>query len=148
MVGYDSAQDQLLMHDPALEDGAYRRLDRQELYATWPLAHATGRSTIIRFRLDPGELKAPTPGPGTNPADLAQHVMRHQTLLPHRGFTVLVEEPFVVIGDGGEDVGLNYAQARYLCPTCKSRTFCARSSGGSTRRRRRTRRDTRRSRRS
>ncbi len=103
VVGYDASRDRVLMHDPALEEGAYRPWDRRELYDLWPLAHAPGRSTIIRFRLDPGALGEPAPEEGVARAELAQHVMELHSKLPHSGFTTVIEDPFVVIGDGGEE---------------------------------------------
>ncbi len=103
VVGYDAGADQVLMHDPAVDEGAYLRWSRTELYRIWPLAHAEGRSTIIRLRLEPASLKAPAPEEGVPRADLVQHVMKQHAKLPHGNFSTVIERPFVVIGDGGEE---------------------------------------------
>lgn len=100
VLGYDADLDQIVYSDPALDNGAYLRMPRKRFLSLWPLKYDRDRWTIIRMALDAKELKAPPRSPGFSPADYAQHVMRLRARLP-RGFSVVVEPPFVVVGDGG-----------------------------------------------
>jgi hypothetical protein len=54
---------------------------------------------VIRFRLEPGELREPLPQTRRHsPADFAQHVRQLRPAVPS-GFTIVIEPPFVVLGD-------------------------------------------------
>jgi Peptidase_C39 like family len=99
VVGYDAATDEVLYHEPAEENGAYRRMSRALLYRLWPLKYDPARWTVIRFPLEPGTLRDTPRAPGFSPAAYAQHVMGLRKKLPP-GFTVVIEPPFVVTGDG------------------------------------------------
>ncbi len=103
VLGYDATADAVVFHDPAVADGAYRRLPRAKFLSLWPLLGG-GKATLIRLRLAPGEL-APEPPPTATftPADFAQHVMRLKKKIPGRDFTLIVEPPFVVLGDNSPD---------------------------------------------
>jgi hypothetical protein len=103
VVGYDAEKDEVLHHDPAVKSGAYRRLSRETFLSLWPMGTRGGERSVIRLRMAPGEKLAdpPKPRPGerfTN-ADYAQHVRALKEKLPHPAFTIVVEPPFVVIGD-------------------------------------------------
>ncbi|MBW2522703.1 MAG: C39 family peptidase [Deltaproteobacteria bacterium] len=99
VLGYDADTKEVLYHEPAESDGAYRRMKLEAFLALWPLKYERSRWTVIRFRLEPGELREPPPHDGNHsPADFAQHVMKLQRGLPP-GFTIVVEPPFVVLGD-------------------------------------------------
>jgi hypothetical protein len=98
VLGYDAERDEIIYHDPALDQGAYLRMTRERLLALWPLQYTPERWTVIRLRLEPGTLRDPLPRRGRGPAELAQHVRRLRSTLPE-SFSVVVEPPFVVIGD-------------------------------------------------
>ena len=98
--GYDAERDEVLYHEPAEGDGAYRRMPRARLLKLWPLKYQAQRWTVVRLRLAPGELSAPRRFASYTPAQFAQHVMKLRRTLP-AGFEVLIEPPFVVLGDGG-----------------------------------------------
>ena len=98
VVGYDAATDEIVYQEPAEDGGGYRRMARATLFRRWPLPYRDDRWTVIRFRLEPGELRTPPPRAGISPAALAQHMMELKKRVP-RGFTVVIEPPFVVIGD-------------------------------------------------
>ena len=76
-------------------------MPRARFLSLWPLKYETQRWTVIRLALDGDKLRAPTRTPGFSAADYAQHVMRLRARLP-RGFSIVVEPPFVVVGDGGQ----------------------------------------------
>ena len=102
ILGYDPATDEVVYHEPAERDGAYRRMARRTLLELWPLKYERDRWTVIRFRLDADEISAPSAPAGHSPADFAQHVMKLRKRLPP-GFTVVVEPPFVVVGNDSPD---------------------------------------------
>ena len=97
VLGYDAASDSILYHEPAEEDGAYRRMSREHFLSLWPLKGDRGW-TVIRLRLELRALEYGEVSTERTAADYAQHVMTLRPSLPP-GFTVVVEPPFVVIGD-------------------------------------------------
>jgi len=97
VLGYDPVTDELLYHEPAEDDGAWQRMNRPKFQQLWPL-HGREDWTLIRLRLDPKELRPPIRTEQHSAGDFAQHVRALQSLLPD-GFTVVVEPPFVVVGD-------------------------------------------------
>jgi len=104
IVGYDAESDEVFYHEPAEDRGKYRRMSRLMLTKLWPLKYDTRRWTIIRMPLrgvEPrfgGAASVPEDGEFTN-ADYAQHIMQLKRNLPHRDFHIVLQEPFVVIGD-------------------------------------------------
>jgi hypothetical protein len=104
VLGYDGARDEVIYNEPAEDAGAYRRMPRAQFLGLWPLKYAEDRWTVIRLRLDPKRLDqasaAPAAPSGPSPSAYAQHVLELRRRIG-RGFTVRIEPPFVVIGDGG-----------------------------------------------
>jgi hypothetical protein len=99
ILGYDPNADEVIYHEPAERNGAYRRMDRTQLLALWPLKYSKSEWLAIRMRLDPGSISLPTTeNRSFTSADYAQHIMRLKPSVP-LGFTVVLEKPFVVIGD-------------------------------------------------
>jgi len=109
VLGYDAADDQVIYHEPAETNGAYRRMSRERFLSLWPLKYKPDRWTVIRLRLKPTELKRPEPGGGFSPADFCQHMIRLRKKIPNEGFTVVIEPPFVVIGDQQPEVVRRWA---------------------------------------
>lgn len=103
ITGYDAATDEVVYHEPAEDHGANRRMPRSRFLSLWPLKYGAERWTVIRLRLEPGQLAPPPPRPEHTPADFAQHVMELKARLP-RGLSVVVESPFVVVGDERPEV--------------------------------------------
>jgi hypothetical protein len=99
VLGYDAEQDELIYHEPAEPDGAHRRMSRDDFIDLWPLRDRRGRRVVVRIRLEQGALEYGDPSSSFSAADFAQHVIRLRPRVP-AGFTMLVEKPFVVIGDG------------------------------------------------
>ena len=104
VLGYDAATDEVVYHEPAEPAGAYLRMGRERFLQLWPLKYSKDEWTVIRFRLQPDGIEAQESGPGFTAADYAQHVMELRKLLPPEGFTVVLEPPFVVIGDEEPDI--------------------------------------------
>ncbi|HEX3997376.1 MAG TPA: C39 family peptidase [Pirellulales bacterium] len=104
VLGYDSATDEVIYNEPAEEHGAYRRMPRTMFLKLWPLGSADHSLFVVRIRLEGDKLlDAPPPARGERPktpADFAQHILRLKRSLPTDGrFTVVIQSPFVVIGD-------------------------------------------------
>jgi hypothetical protein len=105
VLGYDAARDEVVYHEPAEDDGAYRRMPRTLFLKLWPLKYNAETWTVIRMRMAPRDLSLAAPAPprpGFSPAAFAQHVMALKSKIDRLDgrFTVIVEPPFVVIGDG------------------------------------------------
>ena len=100
ILGYDASSDDVLYHEPAESGGAYRRMPRTRLLSLWPLHYERDRWTLIRFRMKLRKFKEPPHHHGFSPAQYAQHIIKLKRKLPP-GFSVIVEPPFVVIGDSG-----------------------------------------------
>jgi hypothetical protein len=102
ILGYDADSGEVVYHEPAVAQGAYQRMKRSEFMSLWPLKYASDSWTVIRFRLAPGSLRDPVATVGHTPADYAQHVRQLSKELPSN-FSLVVEPPFVVLGDGGKE---------------------------------------------
>jgi hypothetical protein len=103
VLGHDAAKDEVIYHEPAAEDGASRRMKRARFLSLWPLKYEAERWTVIRLRLDPKNVEKTAPAArGRTSAAYAQHVLELRKKLAV-GFTVVVEPPFVVVGDGRAD---------------------------------------------
>ena len=99
VLGYDAKSDQMIYHEPAEDRGAYRRMKRDLFLKLWPLKYHPKEWTVIRIRLEPGEIKEAAANVGFTNADYAQHIMKLKRKAPQKGFTIVVQPPFVVIGD-------------------------------------------------
>jgi len=100
VLGYDSRDDTVVYHEPAREDGSYMKMERERFMELWAL-QGQFQWGVIRLRLDPVELEYGDQADNRTKADYAQHVMELREGL-EEGFTVVVEEPFVLISDAHE----------------------------------------------
>jgi hypothetical protein len=107
ILGYDAKRDEVLYHEPAADNGGYKRMKRRTMLSLWPLKYDRKRWTVIRLRLDAKRVSAAKvaqakaaakPAGRFSAADFAQHVRKLRRKLP-KGFSVVVQPPFVVIGD-------------------------------------------------
>ncbi|MBT3376567.1 MAG: hypothetical protein HN742_01505 [Lentisphaerae bacterium] len=100
VVGYDPGKDTVLYHEPAAAEGAYRELALDKFLDAWPLKYKRKRWTIVRLRMEPGTIAERPAIAGFSAADYAQHIMQlREKIGKDSGFTVVVQKPFVVIGD-------------------------------------------------
>jgi hypothetical protein len=99
VLGYDARTDEVVYHEPAEKEGAYRRMARAEFLELWPLKYSDKTWTLVRFRLEAGKLPSAKPAVKLTGADYAQHIHKLRTKLPREGFSIVIEKPFVVIGD-------------------------------------------------
>jgi hypothetical protein len=99
ILGYDAKTDEVLYHEPAEKEGAYRRMARETLLQLWPLKYENQRWTLVRFRLQPEKLIVGKTATTKTNADYAQHVLALKSKLPGDDFSIVIQRPFVVIGD-------------------------------------------------
>lgn len=99
VLGYDATTDEVIYHEPAEAGGAYRRMTRAKFLKLWPLKYAQDTWTLIRMPLRPGRLQQGKASKTFTAADYAQHMMGLKKKLPREGFTVVIQPPFMVIGD-------------------------------------------------
>jgi hypothetical protein len=105
VTGYDADRDEVIYQEPAEADGANRRMSLARFEALWPLPYAKDRWTLVRIPLAPAVLVDPPAEPGFSAADYAQHVLALRESLAAKGLdglSIRIEEPFVVVGDGGD----------------------------------------------
>ena len=99
VLGYDPKTNEVIFHEPAVAKGQYRRMKLALFEKLWPLKGDEGTASLIRLRLAGDKIEdPPARRSGFTPAEFAQHVMAMKKDLP-AGFTVIVEAPFVVVGD-------------------------------------------------
>ena len=111
VVGYDGQADQVLYLEPAESQSSYRRMDRSDFLRLWPLKYKSEAWTVIRLRMKPEHLLRPQKIAGFSDADYAQHVRKLRQKLPGRGFTIVIQKPFVVIGDEAPEVVYSRAKS-------------------------------------
>lgn len=101
VVGYDEKSDEVIYHDPAVDEGAHVRMERQQFFKLWPLKYTADTWTLVRITLDPGKLPTMTAAAANEftAADYAQHIRELRQRLPHDGFSIVIQKPFVVVGD-------------------------------------------------
>ena len=103
VLGYDGESDHVIYHEPAEHNGAYRRMGRQEFLELWPLKYRNDEWSLIRMSLKVEKIALVRPDIGFANADFAQHVMKLKQRIP-QGFTIVIQKPFVVIGNEEPDV--------------------------------------------
>ncbi|BBM88070.1 C39 family peptidase [Candidatus Uabimicrobium amorphum] len=101
VLGYDAKKDTVIYHEPAEKRGAYKRMKRSLFLKLWPLKYKKNYWTLIRMPLVIDSQNLPVKKATTHftKADYAQHILQLKKDLPRGKFTILIEEPFVVIGD-------------------------------------------------
>ncbi|HUS58256.1 MAG TPA: hypothetical protein VM141_06370, partial [Planctomycetota bacterium] len=90
---------EVIYHDPALDAGEYLKMKRPLFLKLWPLKYGDKKRSVIRMRLQPGNIADGPPEHGFSPADFAQHVLALKEKTPLKGFVIVVQPPFVVLGD-------------------------------------------------
>ena len=102
ILGFDPKKNEIIYHEPADADGAYLRMKRKDFLELWPLKYSEETWTIVRIRLERGNIRIEPEPEGFTNADFARHMMELKKKVPATGFTIVLEPPFVVVGDGPE----------------------------------------------
>ena len=98
VLGFDLATGEVIYHEPAQDQGAYKRMPSARFLELWPLKYRKDRWTVIRFAIEPGRIDVGPRPDGLTPAALAQHVMKTKKNIP-AGFATRIAGPFLIIGD-------------------------------------------------
>jgi len=104
VTGYDPAADEVIYNEPAVDNGAGLRMKKELFLKLWPLKTKQDGSMVIRMRCEPKSVTNAVRAAGFTPADYAQHAMTLRKKLAGRPFAMVLEPPFVVIGD--EDIAM------------------------------------------
>ncbi len=99
ILGYDAKTDDVLFHEPAEKTGANRRMPRSQLLSLWPLKYADDEWTLIRMRLNLVKRPVVRKSDVFTDADYCQHILALKEKLPSESFHIVIQRPFVVIGD-------------------------------------------------
>ena len=98
VLGYDTKTNEVIYHEPAEKSGAYHRMKRTKFLGLWPLKYRKDQWLVIHMSLRAGRLSLPKSSGGFTNADYAKHIMKVKPNVP-KGFTIVLQRPFVVIGD-------------------------------------------------
>jgi hypothetical protein len=124
VLGYDAESDEVIYHEPAAENGAYVRIRRTAFLELWPLKYSDDEWTVVRMGLKPDKLDLGKRADGFTNADFAQHVMALKPRVPN-GFTIVVQPPFVVLGDERPAVVRAHAEntVKWFCDHVRTMYF-------------------------
>jgi hypothetical protein len=75
IVGYHANTDEVVYLDPAEPGPAYRQMKRARFLSLWPLKYEEARWLIVRFRMEPADIREPPTVIGITNADYAQHIL-------------------------------------------------------------------------
>lgn len=103
ILGYDADAEEVIYHEPAVADGSYRRMKREQFLSLWPLKYQADAHTLIRIPLK-GNIKTDAAAVQFTAADFAQHVRKLKAKLPSDDFHIVLQPPFVVAGDESLDM--------------------------------------------
>ena len=98
MIGYDSAKEHVIFHDPNRRNGAFARCSVDDWIERWPSAAADGKVQAVRLRMNQTKEVSAKSAIDFTRADFAQHIRRLKQQMP-KGFHFVIQHPFVVIGD-------------------------------------------------
>ena len=106
VVGFDEAEDQVLLHRPQMSDGEFVRVDRQLFLNQMSLpAGANGQQvsdgemTVFCMCLTGSQNQVEERSSRFSEADFAKHISKLRKKLPNENFSIVIQKPFVVIGD-------------------------------------------------
>jgi len=108
VLDYDATKDQLIYHNPNVDGGQFQTVDRVSFInrslLTAQNQQGQPSQQIVALRtggdINNNRLPAPTNRKYTD-ADYAQHIRQLKTRLPSDEFEIVLQKPFVVVGDGG-----------------------------------------------
>lgn len=99
IVGYDATRDEVVYQEPAEERGHQKRMARTQFLKLWPLKYEAKTWTAVLMRMQPTAALRGTVSSSFTAADYAQHIMKLKQRLPHKDFHIVLQKPFVVVGD-------------------------------------------------
>ncbi|MEL7500165.1 MAG: DUF1570 domain-containing protein [Planctomycetota bacterium] len=107
VTGYDQQNDEVIFHDPNQDDGADQKQDLSAFLDSMRLrsVDASGEESfqVVAIRCRGGKTNLTKSQERFSDADYAQHIRQLKTRLPNDEFSIVLQKPFVVVGDGGAD---------------------------------------------
>ena len=101
VVGFDQVKDEILVHRPELKTGSFVRVDRR-LLLNQMAVETDGELSVFCMCLAGSQDAAETkPTSRFTDADYAKHINKLREKLPNNDFSIVIQKPFVVIGDEG-----------------------------------------------
>lgn len=109
VVGFNRTNSKVALHDPNKIDGQFETVGLNEFLATCRLrVGETEKTSMIAVRLR-GVASQPVNRAGVvrqggkfTSADFAQHIRKLKPKLPNDNFEIVIQDPFVVVGDSGK----------------------------------------------
>ena len=108
IVGYDSVKKEVIYHEPALKDSPYLRMKLDYFLEIWPLKYSKDVWTVVSFVMNQHSRPKVVAKQVFTDADYAQHIIKLKKKLP-KGFSFVIQKPFVVIGNNHEKVVKQWA---------------------------------------
>lgn len=100
VVGIDPTTQEILFHNPNLRQGSYQRIAFDRFQQSWSLSNTDGSEFYVKLRLPkPAQQINATASTRFTDADYAQHIRKLKAKLPQGDFKIVIQKPFVVIGD-------------------------------------------------
>ena len=99
ITGFDAERDEVVYQEPAIANGGNKRMSRATFLKLWPLKYKRDEWTVILMRMRPTRALRGVASPTFTNADYTQHIMRLRKRLPNENFHIVVQKPFVVVGD-------------------------------------------------
>jgi len=103
LVGHDSEQNVVWIHDPKNRNGRFRKISIDQFRRSILLKDTQNREYVFCMTTRPVEVKIKSKtDKGFSNADYAQHIMQLKKQLPSDAFKIVIQKPFVVVGDESE----------------------------------------------
>ena len=100
VIGADLRSREFILHDPNIEQGEAKRIPLDQFLASCRLGDsATQNPMVVRMRLEAVSVPSLQMENHFTDADYAQHVRKLKLKLPSDEFHIVIQKPFVVIGD-------------------------------------------------
>ena len=99
-IGFDYKNRRVTIHDPKAKSGKNRVISLEQFETAITCKAADGSQYLFCMPLKPQKLiDKPRPSTSFTQADYAQHIRKLKKRLPDDSFKIVIQEPFVVVGD-------------------------------------------------
>lgn len=99
VLGVNNEEDRIIFHDPNRESGGYLSIPTKEFSRRWLLKGNDGSEFFVKLRMDQKKEIVGNVAEGYTDADYAQHILKLKQKMPDGDFKIVIQKPFVVIGD-------------------------------------------------
>jgi hypothetical protein len=99
VIGFDLAQSQVYFYDPGETEKRVVKMAVRDFRSRWILRDGDNRQFLVKLRMTKPRIAAPQIPKGFTDADYAQHIRKLKARMPEGDFKIVIQKPFVVIGD-------------------------------------------------